>query len=186
MSRTNNKTTMKIKNLLVLAGTLLASVVAEAQVLSQPRKVENLTIMDINGNPSQLPEFGKKNLLIFYVDPDSYLKGGANKKLSDVLEENKRAQGPAIRGFGVMNFPDTGLPKNMVRNMARKRAAKNGATILDDDQQLLKKEWGLGDCNNKFVIMIVTKEGELVYCAKDDLDDAGIENFYEFVNKYRN
>ena len=92
----------------------------------------------------------------------------------------------AIRGFGVMNFPDTGLPKNMVRNMARKRAAKNGATILDDDQQLLKKAWGLGDCNNKFVIMIVSKEGELVYCAKDDLDEAGVEAFYKVVDKYRN
>ena len=71
-------------------------------------------------------------------------------------------------------------------NMARKRAEKNGATILDDDQQLLKKQWGLGDCNNKFVIMIVSKEGELVYCAKDDLDAAGIEAFYKVVDKYRN
>ena len=130
------------KIFLLLVAIFVVSAV-EAQVLETPRKVENLTINDINGNPTTLPEFGQKNLLIFYVDPDSYLKGGANKKLSDELEENGRAAGAAIRGFGVMNFPDTGLPKNMVRNMARKRAAKNGATILDDDQQLLKKAWGL-------------------------------------------
>ncbi|MBE6194414.1 MAG: hypothetical protein E7140_01610 [Rikenellaceae bacterium] len=177
---------MKMKKIFLLLAVMFVASAVEAQELSQPRKVENLTINDINGNPTTLPQFGEKNLLIFYVDPDSYLKGGANKKLSDALEENGRAAGPAIRGFGVMNFPDTGLPKNMVRNMARKRAAKNGATILDDDQQLLKKAWGLGDCNNKFVIMIVTKEGELVYCAKDDLDDAGVENFYKVVDKYRN
>jgi len=175
-----------MKKIFLLLAVMFVASAVEAQELSQPRKVENLTINDINGNPTTLPQFGEKNLLIFYVDPDSYLKGGANKKLSDALEENGRAAGPAIRGFGVMNFPDTGLPKNMVRNMARKRAAKNGATILDDDQQLLKKAWGLGDCNNKFVIMIVTKEGELVYCAKDDLDDAGVENFYKVVDKYRN
>ena len=173
------------KIFLLLVAIFVVSAV-EAQVLETPRKVENLTINDINGNPTTLPEFGEKNLLIFYVDPDSYLKGGANKKLSDELEENGRAAGAAIRGFGVMNFPDTGLPKNMVRNMARKRAAKNGATILDDDQQLLKKEWGLGDCNNKFVLMVVSKEGELVYCAKDDLDEAGVEAFYQFIDKYRN
>ena len=173
------------KIFLLLVAIFVVSAV-EAQVLETPRKVENLTINDINGNPTTLPEFGEKNLLIFYVDPDSYLKGGANKKLSDELEENGRAAGAAIRGFGVMNFPDTGLPKNMVRNMARKRAAKNGATILDDDQQLLKKEWGLGDCNNKFVLMVVSKEGELVYCAKDDLDEAGIEAFYQLIDKYRN
>lgn len=173
------------KIFLLLVAIFVVSAV-EAQVLETPRKVENLTINDINGNPTTLPEFGQKNLLIFYVDPDSYLKGGANKKLSDELEENGRAAGAAIRGFGVMNFPDTGLPKNMVRNMARKRAAKNGATILDDDQQLLKKAWGLGDCNNKFVLMVVSKEGELVYCAKDDLDEAGIEAFYQLIDKYRN
>jgi len=173
------------KIFLLLVAIFVVSAV-EAQVLETPRKVENLTINDINGNPTTLPEFGQKNLLIFYVDPDSYLKGGANKKLSDELEENGRAAGAAIRGFGVMNFPDTGLPKNMVRNMARKRAAKNGATILDDDQQLLKKAWGLGDCNNKFVLMVVSKEGELVYCAKDDLDEAGVEAFYQFIDKYRN
>ncbi len=175
-----------MKKIFLLLAAMFAVSAVDAQELSLPRKVENLTINDINGNPVTLPEFGEKNLLIFYVDPDSYLKGGANKKLSDELEDNGRAAGAAIRGFGVMNFPDTGLPKNMVRNMARKRAAKNGATILDDDQQLLKKAWGLGDCNNKFVIMIVSKEGELVYCAKDDLDEAGIEAFYKVVDKYRN
>ena len=175
-----------MKKIFLLLAAMFAVSAVGAQELSLPRKVENLTINDINGNPVTLPEFGQKNLLIFYVDPDSYLKGGANKKLSDELEDNGRAAGAAIRGFGVMNFPDTGLPKNMVRNMARKRAAKNGATILDDDQQLLKKAWGLGDCNNKFVIMIVSKEGELVYCAKDDLDEAGVEAFYKVVDKYRN
>ena len=177
---------MKMRKIFLLLAAMFAASAVEAQDLSLPRKVDNLTINDISGNPVTLPEFGQKNLLIFYVDPDSYLKGGMNKKLSDELEENGRAAGSAIRGFGVMNFPDTGLPKNMVRNMARKRAAKNGATILDDDQQLLKKQWGLGDCNNKFVIMIVSKEGELVYCAKNDLDAAGVEEFYKVVDKYRN
>ena len=175
-----------MKKIFLLLAAMFVATSVEAQELSLPRKVKNLTIKDIAGNSVTLPEFGEKNLLIFYVDPDSYLKGGANKKLSDELEENGRAAGPAIRGFGVMNFPDTGLPKNMVRKIARKRVEKNGATILDDDQQLLKKQWGLGDCNNKFVIMIVSKEGELVYCAKDDLDAAGIEAFYKIVDKYRN
>ena len=93
--------------------------------------------------------------------------------------------GSAIRGFGVMNFVDTKLPKNLCRNMARKRAAKNGATILDDDQQLLKKEWGLGDCDKKFMLLIVSKEGELVYVLRDEVDEAGKQEFYKVVDKYR-
>ncbi len=174
-----------MRRIFLLLTAMLAAATVEAQEQTLPRKVENLTINDISGNATTIPQFGEKNLLIFYVDPDSYLKGGSNKKLSDVLEENGRAEGPSIFGLGIMNFPDTGLPKGMVRNMARKRSEKNGATILDDDKQLLKEKWGLGDCNNKFVIMIVSKEGELVYCAKENLDDAGIKNFYEVVDKYR-
>ena len=174
-----------MKKIFLLLAVMFVASAVEAQELSQPRKVENLTINDINGNPTTLPQFGEKNLLIFYVDPDSYLKGGANKKLSDALEENGRAAGSAIRGFGVMNFPDTGLPKNMVRNMARKRAAKNGATILDDDQQLLKKAWGLGDCNNKFTMILISKEGELVYYHKGEFTKEDEIEFYKAIEPYR-
>lgn len=175
-----------MKKLFMLVAMLFIALTVAAQTDNLPRKVENVTIKDISGNDVKIPYFGEKNLMIFYVDPDSYLKGGRNKKLSDELEENKKAQGPALYGFGIMNFPDTRLPKGMVRNMARKRSEKNGATILDDDQHLLLKKWGLGDCDNKFVLMIVSKEGELVYCAKENLDDAGVENFYKIVEKYKN
>lgn len=175
-----------MKKLFMLVAMLFIALTVAAQTDNLPRKVENVNIKDISGNDVKIPYFGEKNLMIFYVDPDSYLKGGRNKKLSDELEENKKAQGPALYGFGIMNFPDTRLPKGMVRNMARKRSEKNGATILDDDQHLLLKKWGLGDCDNKFVLMIVSKEGELVYCAKENLDDAGVENFYKIVEKYKN
>lgn len=46
--------------------------------------------------------------------------------------------------------------------MARKRTEKNGATVITDPDRTLAQKWGLGDCNNQFVLMIVSKEGELV------------------------
>ena len=174
-----------MKRYLLLAIALLIGISVKAQDVSLPHKVENLTITDMNGNPATLPQFGKKNLIIFYVDPDCYLRSGTNKRLSYELEANGRAAGYAIRGFGVINTQDSKLPKSVVRSLARKRAAKRNVTILDDSQQLLKKQWGLGDCNGKFVIMIVSKEGELVYCAKDDLDEEGVKKLYEIISKYR-
>ena len=33
--------------------------------------------------------------------------------------------------------------------------------------------------------MIVSKEGELVYVLRDEIDDAGKEEFYRIVDKYR-
>ena len=69
--------------------------------------------------------------------------------------------------------------------MARKRTEKNGATVITDPDRTLAQKWGLGDCNNQFVLMIVSKEGELVYMKKGELSKADQEEFYEVVKKYR-
>ena len=47
---------------------LFSAVAAPAQSL--PRKVSNVEVLDLNGNPAKLPYWGEKNLLIFYIDPD--------------------------------------------------------------------------------------------------------------------
>ena len=173
-----------MKKILLL--TLIATIFAiSAQAQSLPRKVSNVTIKDLYGNPATLPYYGKKNLLIFYVDPDAYLAMNKNNKFAEELEANQRAAGPNIYGFGILNFPDTFLPKEMLRKICRKRVEKNGATIIDDSEHIFKNAWGLGNCNQKFMIMIVSKSGELVYVLKDEVTPAGKEEFYRIVKKYR-
>lgn len=173
-----------MKKILLL--TLIATIFAiSAQAQSLPRKVQNVTIKDLYGNPATLPYFGKKNLLIFYVDPDAYLAMNKNNKFAEELEANQRAAGPNIYGFGIMNFPDTFLPKEFLRKICRKRVEKNGATIIDDSEHIFKNAWGLGNCNQKFMLMIVSKSGELVYVLKDEVTPAGKEEFYRIVEKYR-
>ena len=148
-------------------------------------KVENLTIKDLQGNPAKLPYWGKKNVLIFYVDPDAYLNGNDTADFAAVIEENKRAAGPAIEGFGVMDFPDTGLPKAILRKICAKRTEKNGAIILDDDMHYMNKQWRLGNCNGKFLLILVDKEGIVRYIRRQPMDKAGEEEFYRVVEKYR-
>ena len=173
-----------MKKILLL--TLIATIFAiSAQAQSLPRKVSNVTIKDLYGNPATLPYYGKKNLLIFYVDPDAYLALNKNNKFAEELEANGRAAGPNIYGFGILNFPDTFLPKEFLRKICRKRVEKNGATIIDDSEHIFKNAWGLGNCNQKFMIMIVSKSGELVYVLKDEVTPAGKEEFYRIVEKYR-
>lgn len=174
---------MKIKVLLA-AAMLVASTAVQAQELKLPHKVKNVTILDLNGNPATLPMWGEKNLMIFYVDPDHHKQ---NQEFTEELEQNHRASGNAIVGFGVMNLKDAPMvPNGMARSMARKRTEKNGATVLADQDRVLSREWGLGDCNNLFVLMIVSKEGELVYMKKGELSAADKEEFYKVVDKYRN
>lgn len=172
---------MKMKVIGMLAAFTLAASAAAAQEL--PRKVDNVEVLDLDGNPAKLPHWGEKNLMIFYVDPDRHKQ---NNDFTVELEENHRAQSDNIFGFGVMNLKDAPMvPNGMARNMARKRTAKNGATVLADQDRILSTAWGLGDCNNKFVLMFVTKEGELVFLRKGELTEADKEAFYEVLDQYR-
>ena len=162
---------MKMKVIVMLAAFALTASAAAAQEL--PRKVQNVEVLDLDGKPAKLPHFGEKNLMIFYVDPDRHKKNG-------------RASGENIYGFGVMNLKDAPMvPNGMARSMAKKRTASNGATVLADQDRILSKAWGLGDCNNQFVLMIVSKEGELVFVRKGILSDADKEAFYQTVEKYK-
>lgn len=170
-----------MKTLLFLSAFLLGVTVTSAQNL--PRKVENVKILDLQGKPAQLPCFGEKNLMIFYVDPDRHKQ---NEDFTIELEENHRAKGDNLYGFGVMNLKDAPMiPNGMARSMAQKRTAKNGATVLADQDRVLSTAWGLGDCNNQFVLMIVSKEGELVFLRKGELSEKDKAEFYRVIEQYK-
>lgn len=51
---------------------------SNANAQSLPRKVSDLELVDLNGNPVTLPMWGEKNLMIFYVDPDHHKIGRAH------------------------------------------------------------------------------------------------------------
>ena len=172
---------MKMKVIAMLAALSLTASAAAAQEL--PRKVNNVEVLALDGKPTKLPYWGEKNLMIFYVDPDRHKQ---NEDFTIELEQNHRADSENIYGFGVMNLKDAPMiPNGMARNMARKRTEKNGATVLADQERTLSTAWGLGDCNNKFVLMFVNKEGELVFLRKGELSEADKQAFYKVLDQYR-
>ncbi len=175
---------MKMKFVVSTFVCLVAWCGLQVQAQSLPRKVKNLNLVDLNGNPTMLPMWGEKNLMIFYVDPDHH---NQNQEFTEEMERNHRAAGDNLYGFGIINLKDSWYPvsDNMVRSMARKRTEKNGATIISDPDRTVSTLWGLGDCNNQFVLMIVSREGELVYVHKGEYDEADKEEFYRFVEAYK-
>ena len=178
---------MKCKYLIALAAAAAITTGAQAaeptDAAKVPHKVSNVTINDLDGKAATLPMWGEKNLMIFYVDPDKHKQ---NEDFTVELEENHRASGDNIIGFGVMNLKDAPMvPNGVARKLAAKRTEKNGATVLADENRVLSTAWNLGDCNNKFVLMIVSKEGELVFLRKGELSAADKEAFYNTVAKYR-
>lgn len=172
---------MKMKVIVMLAAFALSASAVTAQEL--PRKVSNVEVLDLDGKATKLPYFGEKNLMIFYVDPDHHKQ---NNDFTIELEQNHRAESDNIYGFGVMNLDDAPMiPNGMARNMAKKRTAKNGALVLADQNATLSTAWGLGDCNNQFVLMIVSKEGKLVFLRKGELSEQDKEAFYKAIELYK-
>lgn len=132
---------MKLQTIILLAACALTVSAARAQE-GLPRKVENVKLLDLEGNAAKLPYFGEKNLMIFYVDPDRHKQ---NEDFTIELEQNHRADSENIYGFGVMNLKDAPMiPNGMARNMAKKRTEKNGATVLADQERTLSTAWGAG------------------------------------------
>ncbi len=173
---------MKLKAILVIIAAMFLAESAFAQHL--PKKVSNVTVLDLDGEPITLPNWGKKNLLIFYVDPDHPRQ---NHEFTVEMEENKRCESPHVYGFGIINLKDAPLvPNGLARKLAKNRTIKNKATILSDQGRILSEAWGLGDCNNKFVLMIVSKQGELVYIHKGEFkSEAEKEEFYRALEPYK-
>ena len=62
------------------------SVVAQTQTATVGTKVKQTKVCDPSNNPVELPYFWKKNLMIFYVDPDH---ASQNSAFVEELEENQ-------------------------------------------------------------------------------------------------
>lgn len=171
---------MKTKFGMMLAVCAFAASAVAAQEL--PKKVKDVEIIDLEENPTKLPYFGEKNLMIFYIDPEVPKQ---NEAFTYELEETHRADSPEIYGFGIINAKDAWYPNGIIRKKAAKRTAKNGALVLMDNNHILAQEWGLGDCNDQFVLLFVNKAGELVFMRKGELTEQDKQDFYKIIDRYK-
>ena len=174
---------MKLKSIILTIAALVVATTLFAQPLEEPRKVENPQLTDLKKNLTQIPHWGEVNLLIFYADPDH------PSQCADFcrdMEDNHRAAGDNIYGIGIVNLKDAPLlPNAIVCKIAYNRTKKNGATILADPDRIIPTQWGLGDCNNKFTMILISKEGELVYFHKGEFSKEDEIEFYKAIEPYR-
>ena len=171
---------MKIKLFMLLAALLFAGAAASAQNL--PRKVEDVTLTDLQKNPVTLPYYGQKNLMIFYLDSEAR---NQNEAFTYEIEEKHLSDTPNIFGFGIINAKDSFWSAGLLRTGARSRTKNNGGTVLIDENRVLADTWDLGDCNNQFVLLFVNKAGELVFMRKGELSAADKAEFYRVLEQYQ-
>ena len=146
------------------------------------KKVGPVQVRDASDNPIMLPELGKKHLLIFYPDPDH---AGQNKDFQDYMKAHP-IDSDDIYAFGVVNLKDAPmLPNSIVRAMVRKEVKATGAQIYTDPDHLLRDAWGLGDVNNCFAVIFVTKDREIAYFKAGEMSEADKAEFFRVLERYK-
>jgi len=149
---------------LSLCGVLAHSPQAHAAAVGD--ELKNGEVRDGSNKPASLPSFGERVLLILYTDPDV---ANQNDAFADLV---KAAGLPKshFQSMGIANMKDAPLkPDWIIRSIVRKKIDKYGVTILTDPSHLLIDQWGLGDCNNKSVVLIIGKDKKLHFFEKGAL-----------------
>lgn len=144
--------------LIILAGFLAANALSVGQELS------NVNIRDANNQPATIPEFGSKIITIIYCDTDT-------SDLADPMSDALKAKGfPRTKsvGTGIANLKDSPVPNWVIRKIVQRKIEKYHEVILTDLDNTVAKSWGLGDCNNKSVFIILGKDKKIKYTKTFD------------------
>ena len=122
-----------------------------------------LKISDANNEPKAIPFVGEKVLLLQYTDPDVK---DINDKLSDAVKAKKFDQ-DKYQGIGIANCKDTWIPNAGIRMKARQKEKQfAGSIVMLDEDHVLPKDLGLGDCNGIGVLLIVGKDKVIKYMKR--------------------
>lgn len=141
--------------------------------MSLGKQVQTIQLKDANDLVKNIPFLGEYTVTIFYTDPDAK---DVNDELSDAIKARKYPE-TKYKGVGVGNCADTWIPDAAIRMGARdKEKQYPGAIILLDEDKILAKQWGLGDCNDAGVVIIVGKDKKIKFmrAVKSSAESKGI------------
>lgn len=130
--------------------------------LSVGQKVWSLKIKNADNGDAWIPFMGSRVLTIIYSDPDA---SDVSDPVADALKA-KDFPKTIYKAVGIANTKDTWKPNVAIRAVVRSKIAKYKSTILLDTDKTVSKSWGLGNCNDKSVIIVIGKDRIVKYVTK--------------------
>jgi predicted transcriptional regulator len=142
-------------------------------------KVGNVRIRDSDDEPSWIPGLGRKVVTIFYTDPDVK---DQNDPFADKLKAAKLPK-KYYQGIGIANLEDTWKPDSLIRVFVRSKEKKYKSTILTDPEHILKKRWGLRNCNEKSVVIVIGVDRKVYYMKYGKLNVIERAKAFKIINE---
>jgi predicted transcriptional regulator len=168
-----------MKTILTTIAALVISCIAHAQI-KPGSSVKPVTVSDADKKAKAF-QLGSKPTVFYYIDPDA---ASVNDPIADAMK-SKNIPKATLPQVAVVNAKDTWIPTATLRSGVRKNTKPDGAQILIDEENTVAKAWGLGDCNNTCVLMIVGKDSMVKFVryikSKDDSRKA-MEPFFAALN----
>lgn len=126
--------------------------------------LSNATIKNTSGGDEGIPFLGQKVLVIQYNDVDVK---DITDPVSNALKAKNYSQAKYL-GIGVANCKDAPLkPDRFITSAAaKKQQAFPNSRIMLDYNRILQGAWGLGNCNEQGVIIVVGKDSKVKFFAK--------------------
>ncbi len=138
-----------------LAITLLFVASALAQVGST---FPNVSLLDVNSNPTSMPKIGEKVLLIYYVDPDVY--ENHFPVANEVLRKGFASKD--YQNIAIMNLKETWVPNFLIISECKKSQKKNPTSqILLDKKNIFSKALKVNVPNNSILIAVVGTDSKI-------------------------
>ena len=90
-----------------------------------------------------------------------------------------------MQAIGIANMKDAPWkPDSVIRYMARRKVKQYpGTVILTDPEYILRDAWGLGNCNQKSVAIIIGTDKKVHYYKKGKLNDGEIQQAVDIIRK---
>ena len=141
------------------AGVGFVNAAAVGQELSNPQ------IRDANDNPATIPDFGTHVIALTYANKKA---GDFGDPMNDAMKARKYSK-DVYRGMGVVNMKDSsGYPDWVIRKAVKSKIEKYKSTILTDPDLTLAKDWNLGNCKDKSVLIVIGKDKKIKYLRYTD------------------
>jgi predicted transcriptional regulator len=121
--------------------------------------LSNIQLKNTENENREIPDIGKKVVIIFYTDPDC-------KDINDPLSKAVETGGfkDRIACIGISNCADSWIPDALIlKGTLKKEKQFPGSVLLIDQDHLLSREWGLGNCNNISMVIVIGQDRKVRY-----------------------
>lgn len=164
-----------IKRLFALAAFCSATAVwAQDEQL-----VADVSLQTVDQTATGVPSFGEKIIAVFYGDADF---PDINDPLAQAIVDMKPNE-KVYRGVGIANLADSKAPNFIIRSVIKGKIEKFKSTIVTDPDHSLSKAWGLGDCNNTGLVIIIGKDKKVKFMQRGAIRGADLEKVTTLLKK---